>query len=114
MTYQLIQNIPVWGEPDPGAIDRNRQLRPHTGEAAALMADHHLGYAVPIGGVIGYGNKFTRRAWALILRAGTRRCASTRRPRRSASISAASWTIFGPPLSFGIGLKNREEANSPL
>ena len=58
MTYQLIQNIPVWGEPDQGAIDQIVNCA-RTGEAAALMADHHLGYAVPIGGVIGYGDKIS-------------------------------------------------------
>jgi tRNA-splicing ligase RtcB len=58
MSYQLIQNIPVWGEPDQGAIDQIVNCA-RTGEAAALMADHHLGYAVPIGGVIGYGDKIS-------------------------------------------------------
>jgi len=58
MTYQLIQNIPVWGEPDQGAIDQIVNCA-RSGEAAALMADHHLGYAVPIGGVIAYGDKIS-------------------------------------------------------
>jgi tRNA-splicing ligase RtcB len=43
---QLIDNIPVWGSPvDEGAL---RQIRNCARDAdhAALMADHHLGYAV--------------------------------------------------------------------
>ncbi|MCL4833356.1 MAG: RtcB family protein [Caldilineaceae bacterium] len=58
MTYQLIQNIPVWGEPDQGAIDQIVNCA-RTGAAAALMADHHLGYAMPIGGVIGYWDQIS-------------------------------------------------------
>ena len=48
----LIHNIPIWGDPvDPGAL---RQITNCAKTAAhvALMADHHLGYAVPIGGVV--------------------------------------------------------------
>src|SRR5258708_33652490 len=51
---RLIDNIPVWGNPiDDGAL---RQIRNCAKTAAhvALMADHHLGYAVPIGGVVAY------------------------------------------------------------
>jgi len=58
MSYQRIQNIPVWGEPDQGAVDQIVNCA-RKGEAAALMADHHLGYAVPIGGVIAYGDKIS-------------------------------------------------------
>ena len=46
---QLIDGIPVWGSPvDEGAL---RQIKncARTADHAALMADHHLGYAVPIG-----------------------------------------------------------------
>ncbi len=31
MTYQLIQNIPVWGEPDPGAVDQIVNCAAHGG-----------------------------------------------------------------------------------
>ena len=51
---QMIDNIPVWGVPvDEGAM---RQIRvcQRTADHVALMADHHQGYAVPIGGVVAY------------------------------------------------------------
>jgi tRNA-splicing ligase RtcB len=54
---QYVDNIPVWGElNDEGAL---RQIKncARTADAAALMADHHLGYAVPIGGVVAYEDK---------------------------------------------------------
>lgn len=46
---KIIDNIPVWGFPvDEGAL---RQIKncARTADRVALMADHHLGYAVPIG-----------------------------------------------------------------
>lgn len=51
---QLIDNIPVWGSPvDPGAMSQIRTCA-RTADHVALMADHHKGYAVPIGGVVAY------------------------------------------------------------
>ena len=54
MPYQII-NIPVWGEPIPQAVEQITNC----GNAArcALMADHHQGYAVPIGAVVAYHDK---------------------------------------------------------
>lgn len=53
---QRIGNIPVWGTPvDPGALSQI-QTCAETASYCALMADHHKGYAVPIGGVVAYEN----------------------------------------------------------
>lgn len=48
-----INNIPVWGVPLDNAVD---QMVNCAEDAAycALMADHHLGYSQPIGGVVAY------------------------------------------------------------
>jgi tRNA-splicing ligase RtcB (3'-phosphate/5'-hydroxy nucleic acid ligase) len=51
---KLIDGIPVWGDPvDEGAF---QQIKNSSRGAArsAMMADHHLGYTVPIGGVLAY------------------------------------------------------------
>lgn len=54
MSYQTIQGIDVWGLPvDEGALQQAVTCR-KTADAVAMMADHHLGYAVPIGGVVVY------------------------------------------------------------
>ncbi len=50
---QLIDNIPVWGTPDEGALSQIKTCA-KTADKVALMADHHKGYAVPIGGVVAY------------------------------------------------------------
>jgi tRNA-splicing ligase RtcB len=53
---ETLDGIAVWGEPEIGAIDQMRNCLKHDDVVgAALMADHYLGYAVPVGGVIAYG-----------------------------------------------------------
>lgn len=56
VAFQLIKGIPVWGEPLHNAIDQMANCL-RTADRAALMADHHLGYAVPVGGVVAYRGK---------------------------------------------------------
>ena len=43
---QMIDGIPVWGVPQDNAVEQMRTCK-RTAARVALMADHHLGYAVP-------------------------------------------------------------------
>ena len=55
--YQTLNGVKVWGEPvDERAVEQAvRCLTSHeSAVAAGLMADHHVGYSQPIGGVIAY------------------------------------------------------------
>lgn len=57
MNYRLVDNIKVWGEPLPNAVAQMLNCSKDDRVVdCALMADHHLGYSVPIGGVIAYDN----------------------------------------------------------
>jgi tRNA-splicing ligase RtcB len=51
---QILNNISVFGDPLQNAVDQMDNCLRKGAHAAALMADHHLGYAVPVGGVIAY------------------------------------------------------------
>src|SRR5947208_3654871 len=54
-----IEGIPVWGDPvDEGALAQIQRCA-KTASQVALMADHHKGYAVPIGGVVAYEDKIS-------------------------------------------------------
>jgi tRNA-splicing ligase RtcB len=53
MTYTMIGNIPVFGEPQANAVEQMQNCALATAYCA-LMADHHLGYALPVGGVAAY------------------------------------------------------------
>lgn len=52
---QLINDIPVWGEHDAATLAQIRRCAADDDvAAAALMADGHKGYSMPIGGVVAY------------------------------------------------------------
>lgn len=57
---QIIHNIPVFGEPLMNAVEQMETCL-NTGNAfrGALMADHHLGYAAPVGAVIARHNEIS-------------------------------------------------------
>lgn len=50
---RLIDNIPVFGEADDKTLNQMRTCA-KTAYKVALMPDNHLGYGVPIGGVVAY------------------------------------------------------------
>src|SRR3712207_1701018 len=53
--YQLIDGIPVWGAHDEATLAQIRRCASDPPvAAAALMADGHKGYSMPIGGVVAY------------------------------------------------------------
>lgn len=51
---EIIDGIPVWGTADEQTVKQIQNALRVGGVGAALMADNHLGYAVPIGGVVAY------------------------------------------------------------
>jgi tRNA-splicing ligase RtcB len=54
--YTEISGVPVFGDPQANAVEQIVRCA-RTADRAALMADHHLGYAVPIGGVVAYEDR---------------------------------------------------------
>src|SRR5512142_3291334 len=56
MSFQIVNDIPVWGEVLSDALAQMENCQ-RTAARCALMADHHIGYAVPIGGVVAYKDK---------------------------------------------------------
>jgi tRNA-splicing ligase RtcB len=53
--YRVIDGIPVWGEPDDATMHQiKRCASDEQVQGAALMADAHKGYSMPIGGVVAY------------------------------------------------------------
>ena len=105
--------IPVWGTPDPGALEQIVRCAADA-EHAALMADHHLGYAVPIGGVVAYEHHISPSGVGYDIACGNKAVrldASADDLRRD--IRAIMDDIWGS-LSFGIGRVNSEEVDHEL
>ena len=111
---QRIGDVPVFGDPvDPGALAQIQRCRA-TADAAALMADHHLGYAVPIGGVVVYKDAISPSGVGYDIGCGNKAVLTdlpgSEARRNIRRIMDDIWR----GLSFGIGLKNRRRAESDV
>ena len=113
MSVQMIGGVPVWGDPLDNAI---QQILNCTAEAdaAALMADHHLGYSVPIGGVLAYEDKLSPAGVGYDIACGNK---AVRLDVPAAEIKAHIEPIMDDiwrTISFGVGRKNKERVDHPL
>ena len=110
---QFLDNIPIWGTPDPGAVSQIKTCA-KTADKVALMADHHKGYAVPIGGVVAYKNAISPSGVGFDIACGNKAVlldmpGSELRPR-IAQIMDDVWRT----ISFGVGRRNAESVDHPL
>ena len=80
------------------------------------MADGHLGYGVPIGGVIASENRISPTAVGFDIACGNKAVRlDIAAVQRSGRTSTASWTTSASTLSFGVGRKNHENnSDSPF
>lgn len=87
-------------------------LAGESGALGALMGDNHLGYSMPIGGVVGYAEHVSPSAVGYDIACGN--CA-VRTDRLAASVDReAAMDLIWSTLSFGIGRKNNERVESPV
>jgi len=110
---QLIENIPVWGTPDEGAL---RQIKTcaKTADKVALMADHHKGYAVPIGGVVAYKDAVSPSGVGYDIGCGNKAVLlDIPGSKLRENISKIMDDVFRT-ISFGIGRTNEEKVDHPL
>ena len=111
---QMIDNIPIWGSPvDAGALEQIKRCAA-TADRVAMMADHHLGYAVPIGGVVAYRDAISPSGVGLDIGCGnkavlTDALASEVRTN-IVKIMDDVWRV----ISFGVGRKNNERVQSEM
>ncbi|BDI28948.1 hypothetical protein CCAX7_009990 [Capsulimonas corticalis] len=111
---EMIAGVPVWGDPvDEGAM---LQIMNCSKDAAhvALMADHHKGYAVPIGGVVAYEDKISPSGVGFDIGCGNKAArldipASEVR-RKIRQIMDMVWSN----LSFGVGRNNATSVDHEL
>src|SRR4030088_161799 len=111
---KLIDGIPVWGSPvDEGAL---RQIKncARTADRVALMADHHLGYAVPIGGVVAYRDKISPSGVGYDIACGNKAILTD---ADAGDVRRNIATIMDDVVrivSFGVGRKNNERVDHEL
>lgn len=105
---KIIDGIPIWGTPDEGAVSQIKTCA-KTADKVALMADHHKGYAVPIGGVVAYRDSISPSGVGYDIACGNKAVltdmpGSELRENIKALMDKV-WEI----IAFGIGRKNDDE-----
>ena len=113
MSVKKIDNIPVWGTPIDEAVRQMKNCAKKA-EACALMADHHQGYAVPIGGVVAYKDYVSPSGVGYDIACGNKAVRlDIPADEVKRNIGRIMDDIF-QTLSFGVGRKNNERVDHPL
>lgn len=108
------ENIAVWGDPIDGEAVRQIINCSRTSYKAAMMADHHKGYAVPIGGVVAYKDAISPSGVGYDIACGNKAVLTDADPSDVIqNIDTIMDDIFST-LSFGVGRKNSEEVDHEL
>lgn len=111
---QLINNIPVWGDPDQETISQMMEAFKHEGIFGALMADHHIGYSVPIGGVIAYENRICVNGVGFDIGCGNKAVRLNANADDVRSNIYRTMNEVSKHISFGVGRKNNEIVDHEL
>lgn len=110
---QLIDNIPVWGQPDEGALTQIKVCS-KTADKVALMADHHKGYSVPIGGVVAYKDCISPSGVGYDIACGNKAVLTDMLgPELRANIKTIMDDVYSQ-IAFGVGRKNDEKVDHEL
>ncbi len=110
---QTKNGIAIFGEPIPEAVSQMETVR-QSADRAALMADHHLGYSMPIGGVAAYRDHVSPSGVGYDIACGNKAVRiDTGAEFVREHISEIMDEIFSS-VSFGIGRKNAEFIEDPL
>ena len=115
MSYQMIDNVPVWGTPEPQAVRQIKTcLSDEHAAAGALMGDHHLGYAMPIGGVVAYRGMVSPSGVGYDIACGNKAVRLDVKAEDVRKDIGKLMDLIYSEISFGVGRKNQEEVDHEL
>jgi tRNA-splicing ligase RtcB len=111
---KYIDNIPVWGVHEDNTLEQAKVCA-RSADRFALMADGHLGYGVPIGGVLAAESRISPTAVGFDIACGNK---AVRLDMPGGELRANIHRIMDDiwnTLSFGVGRKNNERnSDSPF
>jgi tRNA-splicing ligase RtcB len=113
MPFTELEGIPIWGKPQDNAVKQILNCQ-KTADYCALMADHHLGYAVPIGGVVAYEDQVSPSGVGFDIACGNK---AVLLDIDAGEVTANIDTIMDDiwkEISFGVGQKNKERVEHEL
>jgi tRNA-splicing ligase RtcB len=110
---ELIDNIPVFGQADDRTLNQIRVCA-RTADKVALMPDNHLGYGVPIGGVVAYKDAISPTGVGYDIGCGNK---AVRVDMPGEELRARIGKIMDDvwsTISFGVGRRNNEKVDHAL
>jgi tRNA-splicing ligase RtcB len=110
---KMMDNIPVWGEHEEKTLGQIRTCAA-TADRTALMADGHLGYAVPIGGVVAYKDAISPSGVGFDIACGNK---AVRLDMPGEELRAKIDLVMNEvwaTLSFGVGRRNPERVEHAI
>lgn len=116
MGFEMIDGVPVWGVADSGAVKQIKTCLASTPEAAAgaLMGDHHIGYSMPIGGVVAYHGMVSPSGVGYDIACGNKAVRlDVKADDVKRDIGKIMDMIFRE-ISFGVGRANQEDVDHAL
>ena len=103
---RIVDGIPIWGDPiDGGALAQIKNCA-KTADVVAMMADHHRGYAVPIGGIVAYVDKISPSGVGYDIACGNKAVLTDIPASEVRKNIKTLMNDIWENLSFGIGRKN--------
>lgn len=104
----MLNNIPIWGDPDAETVLQMQEALKHEAYCGALMADHHIGYSVPIGGVIAYEGRICVNGVGFDIACGNKAVRVNADPDQVRSNIYRTMNEVQKHISFGLGRRNNE------
>lgn len=115
MGYEMIEGVPVWGAADSGALKQIKTcLETPEAAAGALMGDHHLGYSMPIGGVVAYHGMVSPSGVGYDIACGNKAVRLDVKADEVRRDIGKIMNMIYRQISFGVGRNNQEEVDHEL
>lgn len=114
---QIIDGIPVWGVPDQEVINQMKAIVNYEDKKTAyvaLMADHHIGYSVPVGGVVAYEKSICVNGVGFDIACGNKAVLLDCDAQVVKDNIYRTMNEVKKHISFGVGRKNNEKVDHPL
>ncbi len=113
---QIIDGMPVWGEPLPEALEQMKAINNYEKSPAynALMADHHIGYSVPVGGVVAYERAINVNGVGFDIACGNKAVLLDCDADAVKSDIYRTMNEIQKHISFGVGRKNNERVEHDI
>lgn len=111
---QIIDGLRVWGDPDEQTVKQMQEAMKYGADYGCLMADHHLGYSVPVGGVISYSKSINVNGVGFDIACGNK---CVRLDSDTNLVRKDIYRIMNDVqkyISFGVGRKNNERVEHEI